>query len=200
MFRNAVPNNYTVEPQHEIEKGPEFNGRPEVRIQSPSQNEDGQSTKLLQTPANSYFTYNRVPWKLNIRKEVSNAAHHVRRHYRYGRRLSDTCAYNIIHYIEIKNDLVFCCFCQVFTPKESMSSPLILHLIFCQIVSDMFNKFHSVHARISADEREEMLDVRIIYVYKIFFIHFEPYESIVNLLKLKERDTSHKTISISLSL
>lgn len=40
-----------------------------------------------------------------------------------------------------------------------MSSPLVLHLIFCQIVGDMFNKFHSVHARISADEREEMLDV-----------------------------------------
>lgn len=71
MFRNAVPNNYTAEPQHEVEKGPEFNGRPEARIQSPTQNEDGQSTKLLQTPANSYFTYNRVPWKLNIRKEVS---------------------------------------------------------------------------------------------------------------------------------
>ncbi|XP_060860512.1 unconventional myosin-XV isoform X5 [Metopolophium dirhodum] len=116
MFRNAVPNNYTAEPQHEVEKGPEFNGRPEARIQSPTQNEDGQSTKLLQTPANSYFTYNRVPWKLNIRKEV-------------------------------------------FTPKESMSSPLVLHLIFCQIVGDMFNKFHSVHARISADEREEMLDL-----------------------------------------
>jgi hypothetical protein len=77
MFRNAVPNNYSAEPQHEIEKGPEFNGRPETRIQSPIQNEDGQSTKLLQTPANSYFTYNRVPWKLNIRKEVSNAIHHT---------------------------------------------------------------------------------------------------------------------------
>lgn len=53
------------------------------------------------------------------------------------------------------------CYLQVFTPKESMSSPLVLHLIFCQIVSDMFNKYHSVHARISADEREEMLDVSI---------------------------------------
>lgn len=78
MFRNAVPNNYTADPQHEAEKVPEFNGRPEARIQSPTQNEDGQSTKLLQTPANSYFTYNRVPWKLNIRKEVSNTAHYVR--------------------------------------------------------------------------------------------------------------------------
>lgn len=77
MFRNAVSNNYSAEPQHEIEKGPEFNGRPETRIQSPIQNEDGQSTKLLQTPVNSYFTYNRVPWKLNIRKEVSNAVHYV---------------------------------------------------------------------------------------------------------------------------
>lgn len=50
---------------------------------------------------------------------------------------------------------------QVFSPKEAISSPLVLHLIFCQIVGDMFNKFHSIHARISADEREEMLDVSI---------------------------------------
>lgn len=42
-----------------------------------------------------------------------------------------------------------------------MSSPLVLHLIFCQIVSDMFNKFHTIHARIFADEREEMLDVSV---------------------------------------
>lgn len=74
VFRNSVPNNnnYTAE-QQEVEKAPqpEYNGRPEPRIQSPLQNEDGQTTKLLQTPANSYFTYNRVPWKLNVRKEVS---------------------------------------------------------------------------------------------------------------------------------
>lgn len=54
-----------------MEKVAEFNGRPEPRIQSPLHNEDAQTTKLLQSPANSYFTYNRVPWKLNVRKEVS---------------------------------------------------------------------------------------------------------------------------------
>lgn len=70
VFRNSATNNYS-EP-HETEKAPEFNGRPEPRIQSPSQNEDGQTTKLLQSPANAYFTYNRVPWKLNVRKEVSS--------------------------------------------------------------------------------------------------------------------------------
>jgi len=76
VFRNPVPgnqmgNNYG-EP-HDVDKTPEFNGaRPEPRIQSPSQQtEDGQTTKLLDTPINSYFTYNRVPWKLNVRKEVS---------------------------------------------------------------------------------------------------------------------------------
>lgn len=83
VYRNPSPNNhnnnnnnnnYGEPPAHETEKAPEFNGvRPEPRIlRSPSQqNEDGQTTKLLQTPVNSYFTYNRVPWKLNIRKEVS---------------------------------------------------------------------------------------------------------------------------------
>lgn len=77
MFRNnnSTPINNYNEP-HEIEKAPEFNGRPEPRIQSPLQNEDGQTTKLLQTPVNSYFTYNRVPWKLNIRKEVSQGFQH----------------------------------------------------------------------------------------------------------------------------
>lgn len=69
VFRNSATNSYG-EP-HDADKGPEFNGRPEPRIQSPLQNEDGQTTKLLQTTGNSYFTYNRVPWKLNIRKEVS---------------------------------------------------------------------------------------------------------------------------------
>ncbi|XP_050539166.1 unconventional myosin-XV isoform X10 [Daktulosphaira vitifoliae] len=113
IFRNSGSNNYLD--QHEIEKTPDFNSRPEHRIQSP-QHEDTQITKLLQSPPNAFFTYNRVPWKLNIRKEV-------------------------------------------FTPKETISSPLVLHLIFCQVVSDMFNKFHSVHGRISVDEREEMLDL-----------------------------------------
>lgn len=76
VFRNSAPNNYS-EP-HETEKvTPEFNGRPEPRIQSPSQNEDGQTTKLLQSPANAYFTYNRVPWKLNVRKEVSLARYFI---------------------------------------------------------------------------------------------------------------------------
>lgn len=78
MFRNAVPNNYGEQPHDVTDKttGPEFvNGRVEPRIQSPSQNDDGQTaTKLLSTPAGSYFTYNRVPWKLNIRKEVSGSS------------------------------------------------------------------------------------------------------------------------------
>lgn len=69
-----------------------------------------------------------------------------------------------------------------------MSSPLVLHLIFCQIVGDMFNKFHSVHARISADEREEMLDVRIyIYMKKIYlFETIWKLNIIVNILKWKD--------------
>lgn len=78
-----------------------------------------------------------------------------------------------------------------------MSSPLVLHLIFCQIVGDMFNKFHSVHARISADEREEMLDVRIhmiknwsiLKIWKYYFQLFkkeklEPFKIVSKYLSL----------------
>lgn len=77
VFRNSAANGYG-EPLHDAAadkaQQAEFNGRAEPRIQSPSQhqqhNEDGQTTKLLQSPVGSYFTYNRVPWKLNVRKEV----------------------------------------------------------------------------------------------------------------------------------
>lgn len=84
MFRNAVPNSYGEQQPHDVADkaaGPEFvNGRVEPRIQSPSQNDDGQTaTKLLPTPAGSYFTYNRVPWKLNIRKEVSGRVYRIPR-------------------------------------------------------------------------------------------------------------------------
>lgn len=65
-----------------------------------------------------------------------------------------------------------------------MSSPLVLHLIFCQIVGDMFNKFHSVHARISADEREEMLDVRILHFRVTYYYNYvECEKSVLSLIR-----------------
>lgn len=55
---------------------------------------------------------------------------------------------------------------QVFSPKETTSSPLVLHLIFCQIVSDVLTK--SI-ARITNSEKTEMLQVFIITIFSSVF-------------------------------
>lgn len=51
---------------------------------------------------------------------------------------------------------IFCKFFQVFSPKESVSSPLVLHLIFCQIVQDVLVR---PIARISSEERMDMVQL-----------------------------------------
>ncbi|CAH0384305.1 unnamed protein product [Bemisia tabaci] len=82
---------------------PSFHHLPEAQV----------STKHHQLSTNTHLTYNRVAWKLNIRKEV-------------------------------------------FSPKESVSSPLVLHLIFCQIVQDVLVR---PIARISSEERMDMVQL-----------------------------------------
>jgi len=55
----------------------------------------------------------------------------------------------------------------------------------------MFNKFHSVHARISTDEREEMLDVstyciktfKTIFYYMKMFINFNLFKMINKIMQ-----------------
>ncbi|XP_075232051.1 unconventional myosin 10A isoform X3 [Lycorma delicatula] len=71
------------------------------------------ATKLHTCPSAAHFSYNRISWKLNVRKEV-------------------------------------------FSPKESISSPLVLHLVFCQVVTDVLNK---QNPRINKDERSEMIQL-----------------------------------------
>uniref|UniRef100_A0A8D9AYW5 Unconventional myosin-XV n=1 Tax=Cacopsylla melanoneura TaxID=428564 RepID=A0A8D9AYW5_9HEMI len=75
---------------------------------------DVSKTELYSPPLNSaYFAYNRITWKLNVRKEV-------------------------------------------FSPKETVSSPLVLHLVFCQIVTDTLTQ---PSPRISPEERSEMMQL-----------------------------------------
>ena len=45
---------------------------------------------------------------------------------------------------------------QVFSPKETVSNPLVLHLVFCQVVKDCLTK---QTPRITREERSEMLQV-----------------------------------------
>lgn len=74
---------------------------------------DVSKTTLYPLLAAAYFAYNRVTWKLNVRKEV-------------------------------------------FSPKEAVSSPLVLHLVFCQIVADTLTQ---PSPRISPEERSEMMQL-----------------------------------------
>ncbi|KAI5728804.1 hypothetical protein M8J77_021338 [Diaphorina citri] len=84
------------------------------------------SKTILYPPLSSaYFAYNRVTWKLNVRKEV-------------------------------------------FSPKESVSSPLVLHLVFCQIVSDTLTQ---PSPRISPEERSEMMQLLEQYGVTISNMH-----------------------------
>ncbi|XP_039291022.1 unconventional myosin-XV [Nilaparvata lugens] len=86
-----------------VEPLPTVTGPPEANL----------STKMHPNPSAAYFTYNRVSWKLNVRKEV-------------------------------------------FSPKETVSSPLVLHLVFCQVVGDVLNK---QTPRINKEERTEMIQL-----------------------------------------
>merc|ERR1712088_854406 len=71
-----------------------------------------EETKTQIHPPNtqSFFTYNRVPWTLKIRKEV-------------------------------------------FSPSETLNSPLAINLIFCQIVTDVFSP---LCIRFSNEDRSRM--------------------------------------------
>ncbi|XP_065213017.1 unconventional myosin-XV isoform X2 [Planococcus citri] len=97
----------------ELEESPEFLTPVEALPNTQMLQETTQSTVLYNTTNGVHITYNRVPWKLNIRKEV-------------------------------------------FSPKETTSSPLVLHLIFCQIVNDVLTKNM---ARITNNEKSEMLQL-----------------------------------------
>uniref|UniRef100_A0A0K8SUT5 Unconventional myosin-XV n=1 Tax=Lygus hesperus TaxID=30085 RepID=A0A0K8SUT5_LYGHE len=105
-------------PQHsdqiEIEESGEFlGGVVEPLPVLPTPPEINTSTKLHPPTSASFFTYNRVAWKLNVRKEV-------------------------------------------FSPKESVSNPLVLHLVYCQVVKDTLTK---QNPRISKDERQDMMQL-----------------------------------------
>lgn len=73
-------------------------------------------TKLFNPSSAAYFTYNRVPWRLNIKKEV-------------------------------------------FAPNEALSTPLALHLVFCQIVQDTLSPNC---IRIGREERASMRKVQCV--------------------------------------
>lgn len=71
-------------------------------------------TKLFGPSTAAYFTYNRVAWRLNVKKEV-------------------------------------------FAPNEALSTPLALHLVFCQVVQDTLSPNC---IRIGREERASMRKVR----------------------------------------
>ncbi|XP_054281634.1 unconventional myosin-XV-like isoform X2 [Macrosteles quadrilineatus] len=98
----------------DMEESSEFLGTVADPLPSvPTPPEAHPSTRLHPPSSAAHFTYNRVAWKLNVRKEV-------------------------------------------FSPKEVVSSPLVLHLIFCQIINDCL---HKQTPRISREERNEMLQL-----------------------------------------
>ncbi|XP_069684997.1 unconventional myosin-XV isoform X6 [Periplaneta americana] len=68
-------------------------------------------TKIFGPSTAAYFTYNRVTWRLNVRKEV-------------------------------------------FSPGEILSSPLALHLVFCQVVQDCLGPTNCI--RITREQRAKM--------------------------------------------
>jgi myosin-15 len=68
-------------------------------------------TKLFGPSSAAYFTYNRVTWRLSVRKEV-------------------------------------------FAPGETLSSPLALHLVFCQVVQDCLGPANCI--RVTREQRAKM--------------------------------------------
>ncbi len=58
---------------------------------------------------------------------------------------------------------------QIFTPTERIENPLLVNLVFCQIVQDVFSK---ACIRINKDDRMRMKSYlgkdQIIYIYKGF--------------------------------
>ncbi|BES99216.1 MyTH4 domain [Nesidiocoris tenuis] len=105
-------------PQHsdqiEMEESGEFLGGVVEQLPVlPTPPEINKNTKLHPPPSAAFFTYNRVSWKLNVRKEV-------------------------------------------FSPKETVSNPLVLHLVYCQVVKDTLTK---QNPRISKDERADMIQL-----------------------------------------
>ncbi|KAG8264185.1 Belongs to the TRAFAC class myosin-kinesin ATPase super [Homalodisca vitripennis] len=109
---------FTVSTSHsdavDMEESSEFLGTVSDPVPIvPSPPETTPATKLHPPSTAAHFTYNRVAWKLNVRKEV-------------------------------------------FSPKETVSSPLVLHLLFCQIVNDCL---HKQTPRINREERNEMMQL-----------------------------------------
>ncbi|XP_014248612.2 unconventional myosin-XV isoform X2 [Cimex lectularius] len=99
--------------QIEIEESGEFLGVVDSLPVLPTPPEINTNTKIHPPPSAAFFTYNRVSWKLNVRKEV-------------------------------------------FSPKETVSNPLVLHLVYCQVVKDSLTK---QTPRISKDERADMVQL-----------------------------------------
>ncbi|XP_073998346.1 unconventional myosin 10A isoform X4 [Rhodnius prolixus] len=114
MFNNHQHNTAQHSDQIEIEESGEFlNGVIDPLPVLPTPPEINTNTKLHPPSSAAYFTYNRVVWKLNVRKEL-------------------------------------------FSPKETVSNPLVLHLVYCQVVKDCLTK---QTPRISKDERADMLQL-----------------------------------------
>ncbi|KAK6643275.1 hypothetical protein RUM43_004780 [Polyplax serrata] len=95
----------------EIEESSEFLQPMDIAPPTSIQRQfDVAETKLFPPSSAAYFTYNRVPWKLHVRKEV-------------------------------------------FSPNERLTNPLAVHLVFCQIVKDVFG---SNCIRMTREQRADM--------------------------------------------
>lgn len=95
-------------------------------------------TQLHSRTSDEYYTYSNVPWKLYMRKEVpfiswmlSNA---------HNRKINHSEVISYIMFVELFNtpppqkiDMLIFVSTQVFYPKETFNSPLILDLIFRQV-------------------------------------------------------------------
>merc|ERR1719468_602757 len=87
--------------KYDLEESSEFlqpiDDRPPILVDEDDYQALEEVKTQIHTPnTNNFFTYNRVPWTLKIRKEV-------------------------------------------FSPSETVNSPLAINLIFCQIVTDVFS-------------------------------------------------------------
>ncbi|XP_046399408.1 unconventional myosin-XV isoform X2 [Ischnura elegans] len=114
--RSSVSTHHTEKMERiEIEESPEFlkpvdSPAPLIIDRDYDKTLESIKTKLFPPSTAASFTYNRVNWKLHIRKEV-------------------------------------------FSPNESLNNPLALHLVFCQIVKDIFSPSC---IRISREEHNKM--------------------------------------------
>ncbi|KPP76175.1 myosin XVA-like [Scleropages formosus] len=99
--------------------------------------EDSMQTQLHRRTSEEHFTYTNVPWKIYLRKEVCPPAPAAPP-------LSSLfSSIFIILFLRL----------QVFYPKDSFNNPLLLDLIFRQIVHDTFSE---ACVRITTEERQKM--------------------------------------------